>query len=891
MALLNFSALTSFGVGAANAASNVSQPGDFGTVAQVSSAWAALSKGNITPHSRSDHRFIMPHAGRRQLQKMRDRWLVPQRAPVYLKETNEIGKAALVTDRTSSALYGWHPTPARLVSATANLRRDLSLKGIDQIYVAGITEVGQSGEVRMGRARSARATFVLPGGIRAGDDFIELMEDRMQAYDQGLTDVLAKPMIIENDRGFWDDFLKIYQRDMTDLQFSLWLQQRGIFITSNFNETVEQAESLVVSEPLPSLEWQKKPLVPKGATVFIATATRKKYEQIKKIVERLGLDIEIRFIQQLFTYQSAEEKTQTYEGNANDKLEQAFLGWNLLSREEQDKALATLGLERDKVFFLSEDSGLRFEDHRVAESPAFQGLKHLMHDLKDFPGVETGPIGAGTYGWPMVFKEAGLIQDEVERDGGEFSQGMFSTAVVALSPLDQSRTVVMTSSIIRGEWKRQSSSERTAQIEDFFCPGAGDKTERECGNEYFHKLSARARAIKALADLVGLKPVPGLNRDHYDYKGSFQALSMGLSLSEQASTVPELQASVDRHLNFNPGRLNRLEDVERLFFDPGQALVLFPDPKTFEQDFWRNLFVFVGPLVGRHTYDMHLVGKPFALFDPSGRFEPIRRLIYDLHVKGTVPEELEELFDYIRDPKKLATFLKTGRSDYLVFNHRDYGFNESGSREGQPDFITSVFLSSVNRNERMLQNAISIVDANSQSGRGTRSGAGYEGGMGELTRAATWRRRNGLWVWHDGASVPNVMEGPMGEGNVIDQLDYFVQMPNIYRRMEFLLQAHSFITDIGGPGTLQELAAWAWLKSRALANPNDAYIQSHFPHIARSKMFLINTQIDKHDPGQRFWDYFISIIPEGEMKRLGLVVVPNVEVANRLNDDFQSSYG
>ena len=877
------------------------------------------------------------HAAERLLQQMIDdrkidlrsgdaigaKWLRGQ-VGVEISEGSLLGAPQdYYTLPAKNAIMTGNPAPAQLLLAAKEIEENLSKLGVIT-RILGTKRYLPLPQVK-GLQRNSDVMIAVPGDLQADKELIEIIRRKFEGAN-------SQPLIIENSRQLYDSLLSNLQileyKDKGKLRTFIDLEKLakyyGIYITEERSDTLRIATEIYNLQKKIGINKGDKvepdPLIPDGATIFVATGTRKKYDELREMYEKQGLRVNILPIDMLVDgYISAKEESNSYQGNAAEKIDAAFEAWNSMKPITQVQRLQNLGiklhemgrknddspLKEEEIFFISEDSGFDFLQKNpssglnISTEMEFDDIAHKIDPRAPFPGPETGPGILGNYGVRNFFKTVETILKRYEKEGHIVTREVTKKSVIALAQLQphpgsydahkrgKARKVFMYSAQTRGSFISDPCPDNgSLEIDNFLIPRGEQKTEAQLGKDWTTTLSPRARAWKGLVYDQQImsdetKELTPLREKDY---------SVGIvsdSSHELAKAAIQKLVALNRLSEFKvdvlDAEITKLSDVQTKMLEGKDAVVLAFEPEHAQRDFWKNLWIFSSLVVGEQTRDKFKLEKPLYLINPKdekqqGAFDYLENLIYDLHILGTIPQDPETLYHSVATVDEAVERLRDDRNNYLRYDPPAYSKGKPIEPEGlesEKDFNVVIFISATNENEKLHSIGKQLSGKLAKEGFGIFSGIGLYGGMGAITKTMV-EIRDEHDSHHTGFNVPHIMDGGEVLGkNVEDLVDRFHLCRDIYERIEGLLSADAAIVAPGGMGTIQELAGFALLKKMALDDPENLYTKG-FEH---KELVIINSLIEIDGEQKGFYDELVKVIPKQEFKKLGIHIVQTPEEA------------
>lgn len=255
-----------------------------------------------------------------------------------------------------------------------------------------------------------------------------------------------------------------------------------------------------------------------------------------------------------------------------------------------------------------------------------------------------------------------------------------------------------------------------------------------------------------------------------------------------------------------------------------------------------DLFKAVSVFVGYQTLDENLTGKPTAVLNTDGSWDPLFAMLKWLHEMGTVSQKYDEFLVPVNSPDGLLETLARLRAEGIPDAGRERHHQLTGVTEYEtppPAELhgnVCVFCSATLENPAYLADGIAFGAELARNQYGCVSGAGKTGIMGAVVAGTA-----GEGGWSGGSNVPHIIElEGLPEG-----LSSFWLRPDIYTRMEVMIErSDAFVIFPGGAGTLQEFLALMIFKHHE--NP-----------LMHNKPVVVYNRHDE-TKGVRFWDPLIQ---------------------------------
>jgi predicted Rossmann-fold nucleotide-binding protein len=862
---------------------------------------------------------------RAQIEIEAGRGLLPEHPTAYYRLTEK------------DPVIGYNPAPHILITEAARIEAALHMEAI-RVRVLGTKRHLTENQVKP-LQRNSDILIALPGDIKADLELTEVVRRKLDGAH-------LPPLIIENTGNAYDALLANFQlmefnqhtndpiARRTFLNFDGLADHYGIYITASRSETLHSAVHLYHARKQMHIP-RPEAIVPlsfiaDGATIFVATATRKKYREIFTIHNRQELKINILPIDILVDgYISPIEQSGSYEGNAAEKIGAAFEAWERMKPSTQVKRLTDIGrrlhamgrretdaaLEMEEIFFISEDSGFHFmqtnplNNFNISTEMEFADISHKIDPRVPFPGVETGPGILGNYGVSNFFSNVGKILQRYDESGYPTTTEVINKSVIALAQLqpnpgtydahvkEKAKKIVMYMSETRENFQTfPAPASGSLEIGNFLIPLDKKQTEAELGEEWAVSESPRALAWQALiADQAIAKDTafahgPLKEKDYYVAivtDDSYQAALPSIN------ALMKLYNSAEFHVEKLSAEITTLADVQTKMLAGKDAIILDFDPKRAREKFWRNLWIFSSLIVGEQTRDKYKLEKPLYLVNPSMQgkkpFDYLELITHDLHILGTIAQDPRTLYKTVNAAADAIELLKEDRNDYLRYDPPAYSIGpkiEAIGDESPKEFNVALFVSASNENENVLAIGSQLSAKLSKEGFGIFSGAGLYSGMGAITQAIV-EIKDECDAHHTGFNVPHIMDaGEVRGKNIVKMLDRFQLCRDIYERIEGLLAADAVIVAPGGMGTIQELSGFALLKEMSLENPDAPYAKS----FKTKELVILNSLIEFGGHKRGFYDVLCKAIAPGDFKKLGIHIASTPDEALAKMLDLRAKY-
>jgi len=254
-----------------------------------------------------------------------------------------------------------------------------------------------------------------------------------------------------------------------------------------------------------------------------------------------------------------------------------------------------------------------------------------------------------------------------------------------------------------------------------------------------------------------------------------------------------------------------------------------------------DMFKAVSVFVGYQTMDENLTGKPTAILNSDGSWQPVFDVLQWLHEMGTISQNYQDFLVAVDTldalPGELAKLRAKGTPDAGRERHHTLA-GVAAFDTPAPDGLLGnvcVFCSATLETPAYIADGEAFGAELARNRFGCVSGAGKTGIMGAVVRGTA-----SAGGWSGGSNVPHIIElEGLPEG-----LSSFWLRPDIYTRMEVMIErSDAFVIFPGGAGTLQEFLALMIFK--------------HHGHpLMHGKPVVIYNRLDE-EKGVRFWDPLI----------------------------------
>ncbi len=713
-----------------------------------------------------------------QISTMSKHGYIPQAPNVYVR-TPDIHR-----------VIGYNPTSHYLVQNKRDIKEALNPEIRDYIRIAGTGFANKSTILLREAKENSLLTIAPSGDLNTMKEMIDIIDAKIREnrrnlaypHDQRRYHERDYPLVIENLKDgdanhYWDGLLrgiKILDYDDNirenghDRRNYVKLKDLaaiyGIYITESREQTLKLANTLgkeswtksdeATRNRMEKVQKQVLPIVPDNSIIYVATATRKKFDQLEEIYKKRGVNVRIRPIYELTdTYVGPEEDTKTYEGNVAKKVDAAIEAWDTMDINTRGARLKKIAKDRGikeseiekHIFFLGEDSGFEFDKPGVLQNHRFDDIEGI-DPLARHPGVETGPTIFAKHGVEEFFRKAGEVVSENER-------GITMRSTLVLTPLKGDeygkRAKYMVTAETKGHFiTKPRPADGAIEIDNFLVPEGEKETEAELikhGSEYTIKKYNKARAWEALALETGIKLDGKGIQD--DYSKDFVA---GIVIGENhasrtTASKLTLKARDDGFgvITINP-KINKAQDLQNNILAKSDAVVLAFDPERAQQDFWQNLFTFMSMVVGEQTHDKYKLSKPLKLINPKnsgkGAFDYLEDMIEDFHKVGTIPQDPATLYQSVSSVEQAIEQLEQERTKYRRMEIPSYATKKEAHPPtgaiSRKDFNVAIFCSSASKNTKYIKDANDLAEGLIKADFGLVSGAGLYSSMGEVTRLA-----------------------------------------------------------------------------------------------------------------------------------------------------------
>ncbi len=828
-----------------------------------------------------------------------ERWLSLQIEHMCEKGVLSAPFDAYVERPEKRKVIGLNPSSHIVSQACIYLEDRLPKEWTPQIHTCG-SKIALREDYEIDRIhRSSRLVYAPPGDLNSLYDMMKLVNEKLHGR------LLNKPLIIENTDNYWTNLLTgfkaVYKnyRGTPDspkyVNFDDFAHHHGIYITETKDKSISLINSLFPRTKPPVESPPLKTMLPKDAVIFVATGTKKKFTELENIFLAQGYKVRLLPIDALVNeYISPDETSGTYEGNAKEKVEAGIAAWESMSTTERIRQINFLNKEyklklaEENMFVLAEDSGFHFVQPGVGNDPIFNDMRSKMDPNGPFPGVETGPIGSGSLGIKNFMDKARSV---FEKKGWTDTRIM-TTSVLGMAPIKRGLRgdikIAMTAGVLNGKVRWDATpQDGEYSLDHYIMPdGFGEATCKQIGEEFEKFHSARAKAWMALAHEAEVKAQQGKSVERLKSKSFIAGIISDGDSGLQKKLVGEIVSEQFGTVGLSP-KFNTLEDVQKTIFSKADAFVLAFDPKRAQEDFWRNLYIFSSLIVGEQTRDKYILNKPIKLLNPNGAFDSLVEMVRDFHAMGTVKEYPHDLFHEVKTYEKAVEGLEENRKGYLRYRAPELQKYEEGF-DSSKQFNVAIFCSATNESDKMKSDAAKLTEELCRRNFGIVTGAGGLAMMGAVTDKVDQLRHNGEMSddppHHTGATVYHLMHKEATKQGVIQKLTI---TPNIYERMETMIKAsQAFVIMPGGTGTVQELAALAMLKKRAVTNAKDHYANA----LMKNKEIVIyNTPVEINGTVKGFYDDFLKHIPKEDYKKLGIHVYTKEEQVLKKIDELHES--
>jgi len=753
--------------------------------------------------------------------------------------------------------------------------------------------------------------FIVPrGDMYAAHAMVNIIKEKVIALEEGRTDdpIIQKPLVITNSSSnedkfkgqYWDNLFHGIGLDTLD-------EKSKKDLNIHVADTREKTAAIMRKELPRELEVppppKKKDPLEANTNLFAATTTIRKYFEF--VDHSRGKALWVRQMSQLgVVVHSPDETSKTLEGNALEKSNFAQIG----AAHVTNNSLARMGIKRSQAETLVDDTGTYPVDQRVFDHFDFSGTEHLKDweqwkkDSRPIPGEEIGPFMNASGGKGEFARRMISAFDKLEKAVKIHNS---SGKQPPMKPVD--RTIIEESVIIVKDFPDFDPSIKT--IDDL--PKGGmehvilgkqkfilaknipedipekefelyhvelpvgqkkgeEKTRQDFIDEGIFEYEPRKKALDTWYTMNGGDL---LDLDQKKAQRHDSGFTISLSFAEGQKTNGkhnDLKSKLNKSgIYFTEDRKQRrnFDDVKKNFLDDNDMIVIMPDPEEMTlKDTIFKLSKVYSIIVDKQT-NPDAALKPIVFYNPDGSHDKLVDDYETMMAFGGAKEEFNLMAEVVTTPEEILKIAEKARKNQYPPVEKQHFEYEEPPIVDTGKFNVAVFSSAGFKGEQMEEMAFDVAYNLQQNDM-----AIFYGGMGrdmgvmhyEGTAAA---KLDGIDAFIGGSNMPYL---EFKEGEHPEGLDHFYEAPNIFKRMEYMVNnSDAFIIEPGGPGTMEEFNHVLAMK---LLEP-----EKH----ADKEMIVINEAVERTDDNGRKYktNYYDEVIKdnfsEQELDDLGVTFVSN----------------
>ena len=636
--------------------------------------------------------------------------------------------------------------------------------------------------------------------------------------------------------------------------------------------------------PLPPLLGTTRPII------YFATGNEEKLGDGKRIIHKGDLDVHLTSADDLGgPSRAADEFTGTFGGNAYDKLIQTLKIKLALPQTVLAGAL-------NSGFILSGDGGGSFNDRTIGLEPEYDEVRSLIPPGGEFFGPETKPV-AEILGGPNASYETAV--NVLQRRNGGADRSVTDHCVFILAPLHQQNLAdpvyYAYKASARLEIAETPSQSLQRTPKDYLrVPNTG-RTIAELEQAGSDKAETSVAFGKAMAGMLvssGARQSVPMLTPAFNAASGFTILTSqnytAQPISPEGKIKPlysEIFKNAGLALYDRRFELNDLSDVKG-FLEGGQGYMFSP-PLT-DDPLLHTLMksaIFVGKQLGDHR----VAGGPWVNYTPKGmQQDPFIDIVQHMSRCGVMSNVMQCMDMHIdeRDLGNVVSIFRNYAASYKPAHRQIPEYARQRLPDSGRDNVSILLSASFGMPEH-LNDTYQIGHNFARNGIGVLSGMGRKYMMGVLVYSVLELKAQGLDVFTAGVQDPYAVKREEWPKEFMDRLfspDHAFIANDIFERIEHLIELEKLqanpgmkklmVAMTGGPGTLEEIVAPLWLKSKG------------DPALENLQMIVMNRQTLYPDGVKRGpYDKFLSYAGK-QLDDLGVRVTENVADTIRLAGEF-----
>ncbi len=270
------------------------------------------------------------------------------------------------------------PLPKILTTEEKYLNLTVEEDGIHNFKLFGVDEAYRYHRDSFGMLNDADAFVLSRGGLMELYQYLRFLK----AGVDGVALNGDKRFVVQNSDSFWAPLLAAFGPEIGQL---------GHTITNSRHETAAALKAqLGARSAYPARKGDIPPVAQPGAHIYVVTGTGKKVQEYRKVFNRRGTDISVKWFHEAFAKPlGAEEFSYSYVGNLVEKYRNLYehLRDNIGPARFR-KELAAKGSDINTALALLDDSG--FETAAgLTRGPEFAHAAYRLNNYRDYgPGPE-----------------------------------------------------------------------------------------------------------------------------------------------------------------------------------------------------------------------------------------------------------------------------------------------------------------------------------------------------------------------------------------------------------------------------------------------------------------------------------------------------------------------
>ncbi len=270
------------------------------------------------------------------------------------------------------------PLPKTLTSEAKSLRRKASKEGIKNFKVLGTDEAYRYYRDPLDQQNDADALVLIKGGLMELYQYVSFLK----AQQDGVLSSEDTSFIVQSSDDFW--------KPMLSALGGFAEKQNHIVTNSRHSTCAKLAETLGDKVSNTPKSGDIPSIANAGAQVYVVTGTGKKVQDYRKVFNRRGIDMQVKWFHEAFAKpEGAEEFSYSYVGNLIEKYSNLYN--HIRDNIGTDNFVAKLtekGGDIKTAMALLDDSGFETKSG-LTTGPEFQHAGYRLNNYRDFgPGPE-----------------------------------------------------------------------------------------------------------------------------------------------------------------------------------------------------------------------------------------------------------------------------------------------------------------------------------------------------------------------------------------------------------------------------------------------------------------------------------------------------------------------